>query len=815
MITRFWKNTLILSRSFTNSLSKTFSFGTGFRSFSVLRPPDGTISKPSLDLPENFSDHVRTLQKSPKPSEIAQTFWWAFHQNRVFHQSSEFLQLCDLASTVSGSFNPEELTLLFRTCIEKMTKPHIPLLHSLSESLLASRDLTPFPSVCLVNILNSLSRRQRQQKSDFVDDEKERVIFPLQIELMELMVMELAMEPRLSQLTPQELFCSVYSAGVLGLSKSNLLTPLTTRLKHRTQLEALSCKELAHLGYSLVKSKSKEFEILNKLIEVYATKAMSMSDTNELGLVLYVLGKCRTNHLTLPPTILTLLEFVDQDSVAKLRNEDISCFFHGLGKLQLKPLSVLGILSNEIQDPNRLPHLYGQQILSILVSMKDLNYQDEKLTIALSREVLFGINPVTKRQKLANFKTFELCGILHTWSRLALHKDWAIQLLVNELLKDSRRSEICPTGVGLLIHSMGLSSLYDPAILKILEATWLTTEQIKKLDDEVIFMMIDGLAKLRTVRVITLIKIVLNEFVKEHRVQNCSTLRLVGCLHALSWLFRDRKNTDWVTSLVQELNSPERISAMSERCLGLVIYSLGRLKFPQLSLMTPFVLEALKPRRLSIMDNQSISNILLGLGFMDYPDHSHVKTFAWELLRSSRRDEIHNKNYIQLTNLVLSLGTLNVESADPILQQVCTMLIKRNAIPELKTIGLKNLITNLVKLGYKQLEVYRLLIKEALARDKRGKLPRKDLSMIFESVGRLGEAELFTEMVMWGLRDLQDIEHYSMIDLVRFLAGFRSMSSTLTHPNLISRLLEEQQRRKSNKNKPKTDQMSNDDFLIT
>ena len=726
------------------------------------------------------------VQKNPDAAEVVRLFSFLASESADLNNDRIFVDLCDFAATVARGFDASDIELIFRVCYQRLDVPHRGLLHCIADVLIASDDLTPFPPSSLVSILTYISRRRRVEAKSLKSEEDPR-FFPEEDDLVLMLLEEVTQKEKLEALEATDVASAFCSAAALQIDTGMCLTQLRERLCEEMILQQLSAKEIAHLAYISVMFLEEDPSFVLRMAQEFPRRVAETSGVEHIAILLYSLVKCE-GVVKVPSRLRALCSQIQEEHIEPLPNADLACLFYSLGRLAIRNDALLEILSKEVCKKSRLESIEGRQLLSILHAIQQLGYVKDPLLIsALSHEILTGRDQTTGVWRLQRFKTFEICGILHAFSRIGMHMEWVTRMLLRELIRDARQEDLTQDIVSMMIHSMGLTRVWDQEILSYLKTNWLTEKELENFDDPLLSMMISGFSRFCPTRMLAHMSPIVKEMVQEKRLERCDNITLTSVIHGLA--VAKCGNPRRVRALINEASKPERIKSMSERSLSLMIYSLGRFQCLEAdgpAYCTPFVKEALKADRLAQMDNQGLSNLILGLGKVKYQDNAHVLQFVQELLRPHRSAGLKEKGYVQLCHTVFTLANLKVQQCDAILDSISAFLLQ-NGVRSIAKEGLAYVVAKFAHLDYRNVELYTALVREAIRREGMRMQRAADIPLIVESIGRLKLPWLFGELISSGLRELDNLNRYHVIDLKRLLNGFVSMKGSI-RPDLMHRL---------------------------
>ena len=734
-----------------------------------------------------FLRRFADVRKNPDAAEVVRLFRFLASESADLNSDGIFVDLCDFAATVAQGFDASDIELIFRICYKRLDNPHVGLLHSIADVLIASGDLTPFPSSTLVCILSHISRRRREEAKSHSGNEENPRFFPEEDTLVRLLLEEVTHKERLEALEASDTASAFCSAAALQIDTRMSLTRLRERLCEENILPQLSAKEIAYLAYMSAMFSDEDPSFVLRMAQEFPRRVAATSGVEYLGMLLYSLVKCK-GVVQVPSRLQALCNQMQAEIVESFPTADLVCLFYSLGRLAIKNDALLEILSKEVCKKSRLESMEGRQLLSILHAIQQLNYvEDPSLISALSHEILTGKDRTTGKRRLERFKTFEICGILHAFSRLGMHMEWCIRMLLRELICDARQEDLTKDIVSLMIHSMGLTRVWDHDILSYLKTHWLTKKELKNFEDPLLSMMISGFSRFRPTRVLAHMSPIVKEMVQKERLERCSNITLTSVIHGLA--VAECGSPRLVRAVIDEASKPKRIESMSERSLSLMVYSLGRLQclWPDGPVYCiPFVKEALKAHRLTRMDNQGLSNMILGLGKVRYRYNAQVLQFIQELLRPHRSDGLKEKGYVQLCHTVFALANLRIQQCDAILDSISAYLLQ-NGVRSIAKEGLAYVVAKLAHLDYRNVEIHTALVREAIRREGMRMQRAADMPLIVESIGRLKFPWLFGELITSGLRELDNLNCYQVIDLKRLLNGFAAMKGSI-RPDLMHKL---------------------------
>lgn len=749
---------------FREELSIRFTpFWNGFRDCSHNESISPGLGDAKLE--EAFREKLQNIRFSKKASEVVHLFWFLASENEAFEKFEAFKEVCDLAAIVSRDLKPSEITLIFRVCLLKMVKPHKALLQNIAESLIDSNDLSAFPVTSLVKILFFISKRHRPEYGSFHESLEYKTFFPRETEFVKFVLEELIREERLEKIKATEVACLFYSAAVLGFRTTRIMQHLAIHLIEK-RLGDLSSEEIAHLAYASVKVQFEHSGLLEKLLEAFSKNIKTAKDLNSIGVVLYSL---HLKNMKVPVPILEVCNQLQSSHLAQLRNPELSCLVYSLGKRSIRNEPLLKLLSKEIQKPERLESFEGEQLLCCFMAILNLEYkEDTSLISKLSREVLIGKDPKSGQERISGFSTLELCGIFHAWSRIRLHKDWAYKILLKEIIKYDRLWDHNPDSIAIILHAMGLTQTYSSEAIEFLRSEWLSPSKLIRFGDQQLAMAIIGLSRIPFEDRTILVQPVVEEMTLSCRLQRCSNISLASVLHSLAFI--QYKDQTAIRALFQAAIDPSRRSTMSERCLSLVIYSLGKLKSwkERLPFCFPIMREVLFASRLARMDNQALSNILWGLHHLDYPYAEDAKQLVNELIKPHRSERLIEKGCIQICHAVMTLAAVHAQNCDHLLNTISDVLLK-NGVQEVSSSGLFFLVTRLAMLNYKNITLYEILIRETLRKHRMHRICPHDWLLMLESMGKLGYESMGSEIILHGFKNFDELSGFNVDDLKRLL----------------------------------------------
>lgn len=708
---------------------------------------------------------LKEAKFNPETSKIIKIFE-SFYKKKELARNKEFIEeVCNLASTVSKAFHPEEIELIFKVSSDNGFI-HKSLLESIADSIIYSYDLSHFKSHIILSILESISKLKKfkyhQFKNMLINDDG-KLGFPSEIEFTNVLVSEILESARLEDLKENEISSLFFSMAILNRGRH--LDDIIKYILKSKIYTGFGNLEIAKIVYASCLIKLKNPLFIQKTCYSLLNHNHSSIHIESIDLTIIIYGLSKLSNVeNIDNTIIKdvfntkIKEALSNPNfVLKMKEREIACVIYAMGKCNLnKHKLILTLLCNTLCLPKRFKNLSNHHIISILNGISNLKFKDTRFIEIFSNKII-----VNQNDYLNYFKTRELCSILHSFANLQLHKGWIINIIIKEIIRKDRIFELSPLDKAIIVYSIGKLKFHDHRILCLVKNDWYSEFTLRNFSNHALTMTSYGLGQLKEKQSL---KLILNELIK--RINDLPSVSISNATYAM--LMTQLKDKGILSIFGMRMIDLCRNGHVTMTQLATVIYAFGKLNYKNddtvISSLMGFVM---KNDFYKKMTNYSISNIILGLGYLKRGNIEDVKSLAWELLDKKRlASDLTSNHCIQICNCIYSFGRLGIRDANDIISKLLEILLN-HGIDDLQSPGLCQIVTGLSMIKYDNKMIYKVLLEEANRRHRFNKIKPSEISMIFEAAGKIDLNPVFSRHLLNWMMDSRFLKRFSFIDIVR------------------------------------------------